>query len=90
MTDHCAVQKPDVDRRDPGASPCGRRDACPFTDEKSIEDIAERAAAKAVQKITDGFYRDVGRGVVARLLWIVGVVATAAYFWLTHKDWIKP
>lgn len=76
------------DSLQPDTPVCGRR-VCPFTDEKSIEQIAERAAAKAVQKITDSFYRDIGRGVVNKVLTILGLLAVVAYFWLSGKG-VKP
>ena len=45
--------------------------------EELIEKIAERAATKAVAKLTDQVYRDVGKTVVQKFMWTVGVVALA-------------
>ena len=58
-------------------------------DDNAIEEIAERAAKKAVAKMTDNLYKDIGRGVVAKTTWIVGVVTVGMYFWLQGKGFIK-
>lgn len=63
-------------------------DFSPLT-EAQIEKIAEKAAAKAVAKLTDHVYREVGKGVVTKLFWIVGVVCTAAFLWFQTKGLIK-
>lgn len=63
-------------------------DFSPLTDAQ-VEKIAERAADKAVAKLTDRVYRDVGRNVIQKLFWVVGVVAVALFFWLQSKGLIK-
>jgi len=63
-------------------------DFTPLTDAQ-VEKIAEKAADKAVAKLTDRVYRDVGRNVVQKLFWIVGVVSVALFFWLQSKGLIK-
>lgn len=63
-------------------------DFSPLTDAQ-IEKIAEKAAEKAVAKITDRVYRDVGKNVVQKLFWIVGVISIALFFWLQSKGLIK-
>lgn len=63
-------------------------DFSPLTDAQ-IEKIAEKAAEKAVAKLTDRVYRDVGKSVIEKLFWIAGVVAAAAFFWLQAKGLIK-
>jgi hypothetical protein len=69
---------------------CGieRRREVHFTDEQ-IEQIAEKAASKAMSKLTDEAYRAIGKGVTERLFWIVGVLAVAGYFWAQQKGLIK-
>lgn len=54
-----------------------------------VEEIANRAADKAIEKITDQIYQQIGRGVLNKLLWIIGVVATGLYFWLHDKIHLK-
>lgn len=53
--------------------------------EESIEVIAERAAEKAVQKITSRFYQEVGKSVLQKLAWITGVVAVGLYMWIQGR-----
>lgn len=66
-----------------------RRAPFPLTDEQ-IEQIAERAAEKAVKKMTEQAYQAVGKGVVSKLLYILGVLTLAGYAWAMHNGWIKP
>lgn len=63
-------------------------DFTPLTD-KQIDKIAERAADRAVAKITDQVYREVGKGVLSKFVWIVGALATAAFLWAYSKGLIK-
>lgn len=65
-----------------------RRREIHFSDEQ-IESIAERAAERAMKKLTDDAYRSIGQGVVSKLFWVVGVLATATYFWAQGKGYIK-
>lgn len=60
----------------------------PLTDEQ-IEQIAERAADRAVEKLTNEAYKSIGKNVVQKFLWIVGVCAAALYFWLQQKGLVK-
>jgi len=60
----------------------------PLTDEQ-IEMIAERAAEKAMKKLTEDAYMSIGKGVVSKAFWIIGMVATALFFWLAQKGIIK-
>lgn len=62
--------------------------AAPLTEEQ-IEAIAEKAADKAVAKLTDHVYREVGRGVVSKFLWICGAIAASAYLWAKSKGWLS-
>jgi hypothetical protein len=50
-----------------------------------LEAIAEAAAEKAVAKITDHVYKQVGKSLINKFIWIVGALATAAYLWLQAK-----
>lgn len=53
-----------------------RRRAPVLTDD-DIEHIAQKAAELAVQKMTTEVYASVGRSVLQKVFWIVGVIATA-------------
>jgi hypothetical protein len=65
-----------------------RRKELQLSDEH-IEQIAERAAVKAMEKLTNQAYMSIGKGVVNKLFVVVGVLASAAYFWALGKGWIK-
>lgn len=56
---------------------------------EQLEQIAEAAADKAVAKITDHVYRQVGKGILTKFVWIVGGLGTALYLWLGSKGLIK-
>jgi len=51
--------------------------------------IAEKAAEKAVEKVFDRFYREVGKGVVRRATYILGVLAVIAGLWLIGSGHIN-
>lgn len=53
--------------------------------DQQIEEIAERAAERAMKKLTDHMYKEVGRGVVNKLFWIIGVISVGLYLWLRQK-----
>ena len=53
-----------------------RRSRPSLTDDQ-IEMIAQRAAELAVQKMTTDIYANVGKSVVQKVFWMVGVIVTA-------------
>ncbi len=57
--------------------------------EAQIEEIAERAANKAVAKLTDQVYREVGKNVLQKFTYVVGAIAVALFLWLQSKGLIK-
>lgn len=59
-----------------------------LTDEQ-IDEIAEKAATKALSKITDLAYREVGKSVMSKLFYVTGVIAVAAFLYLQSHGWIK-
>lgn len=63
-------------------------DFSPLT-EAQMDKIAERAATKAVEKLTDRAYREIGKSVVSKFLWIVGVLSAAVFLWFQSKGLIK-
>lgn len=50
--------------------------------EEQIEKIASLAADKAVKKMTDDAFKAVGKTVVEKLFWIVGVLTLGVFAWL--------
>lgn len=57
--------------------------------EEQIELIAERAAIRAMSKMTDQLYREVGKGVISKLLYMVGIITVAAWAWAHNQGWAK-
>jgi len=68
-----------VDRRKPSVH---------LTDEQ-IEEIAERAAKKAVEQMTNQIYMEVGKGVVKKALYLLGAFIVGAGIWAKAKGWIS-
>ena len=50
--------------------------------EDQIEYIAEKAAEKAIEKLTGDVYKAVGKSVISKFLWIVGASAVGAWLWM--------
>ena len=61
---------------------------CPYLTEEQVEEIAERAAERALNKMADQVYREVGKGVVSKALWLIGVVAVGLAMWLKSKGFL--
>lgn len=57
--------------------------------EDQIDEIAERAAEKAVSKLTEHVYREVGKNVVQKFVYVVGASSIALFLWLQSKGLIK-
>lgn len=49
--------------------------------DEQIEHIAEKAAQKAVAKLTEEFYKQVGKSVVDKFLIVLGAVTLAGVVW---------
>ena len=62
---------------------------CPFLDEEEMDAIAERAAERAIAKLTDHLYREVGKSVVGKLFYLIGICTVALCLWLRHKGVIS-
>jgi tetrahydromethanopterin S-methyltransferase subunit G len=46
--------------------------------EEEIEELVEKVSARVI----DNFYKSVGRSVVSRFLWLIGLVTVALLGWL--------
>ena len=57
-----------------------RRSQPPLTDEM-LDAIAERAA----KRVLDNVYREVGRGLLHKFTWALGVLGVAIAMWLSGK-----
>jgi hypothetical protein len=52
-----------------------------------LDGIAERAAEKAVTKVLGEFYRGVGKGIINKLLMLIGAAVVAALLWAKDRGW---
>jgi DUF1009 family protein len=52
-----------------------------------IEKIADKAANKAIEKLTTMAYLEIGKGVVAKVFKIVGIIAAFGVFYWHDKIW---
>lgn len=58
---------------------------CPLLDDSELEKIAERAAEKAIKKLTNHVYQEVGKSVISKFVYIVGACSLGLYLWLKSK-----
>lgn len=58
-----------------------RRSDPPHLTEEQIEEIAEKAAEVALQKV----YTEIGKSVVKKFLWVVGAAAMSVYMYFKGK-----
>ena len=58
---------------------------CPLLDDSELEKIAERAAEKAIKKLTNHVYQEVGKSVISKFVYIVGACSVGLYLWLKSK-----
>lgn len=54
--------------------------------DQQIDEIAERAAERALEKV----YAEVGRNVLRKVAWLLGVVVVSVAIWLAGKGVLKP
>lgn len=73
---------------DDSFSMCPRYDKHELSDDQ-IEEIAERAAKKAIGMARDEFYQDVGETIVGKLKWFLGAIIVGVFVWLAQHGIIK-
>lgn len=61
---------------------------CPHITEEDIERIAEKAATKAIDRMKDEFYREIGKGFVNKFLVLTGITVVGIASWLHSKGFI--
>ena len=52
-----------------------------------IEKVADKAATKAIEKLTTMAYLEIGKGVVAKVFKIIGIIAAFGVFYWHDKIW---
>lgn len=65
-----------------------RRREAHLTDAQ-MESIADMAATKAVQKMTDNAFKAIGKSVVEKFFYAVGALTLGALFFAQTKGWIN-
>jgi len=65
-----------------------RRHTICLTDEQ-INLIAERASDRAVEKITNQVYREIGRTLLQKFVWVLGALGIGAYIYLQQHGFIE-
>ena len=59
-----------------------------FCQKSRSKRLPERAAEKAVEKMTNQIYLEVGKGVVKKALYMLGALVVGAGLWAKAKGWI--
>ena len=72
----------------PAHRPCDMNH-CELNKEEVLERIAERAAEKAIEKLTAQIYLEIGKGLVRKLVYVIGASAVGLFFWLKSNGFIK-
>lgn len=75
------------DRLENAFTGCPRYDKHELSEDQ-IEEIAERAAEKAIKKAKDDLYKDVGETVVGKFKWMVGLIVVGTFVWMVSHGWI--
>lgn len=70
-------------------TPAIERRKAPVLTEEQIEEIAEKAAEKAIAKLTNQIYMEVGKGVVKKALYLLGAFIVGAGLWAKSKGLIQ-
>lgn len=58
---------------------------CPLMSDEYLGRLAERAAEEAVKKLTANIYQEIGRGVLSKLLYVLGALMIGVYIWARQK-----
>jgi len=58
--------------------------------DSELDQLAEKAADKAVAKMTDAAFKDIGRRTVKGIAYVAGVLTVVVLLWLANHGWIKP
>lgn len=60
-----------------------------YLSDDQVKMIAEEAAREALKQMIDDGYKAVGRNVVEKGMWILGVISCGVFAWLAAKGFIK-
>ena len=71
------------------SEPVEHRKNSVWLSDEQIEIIAEKAAVKAVGKMTDHMILAVGHGVLTRFTWFIGLIVVGLSAFAYGKGWIR-
>ena len=54
-----------------------------------VDHIIDRAAEKAAEKVFNKVYQDVGRGVIKKASWVIGIILVSAAIWLGGRGYLR-
>jgi hypothetical protein len=57
--------------------------------EAEMDQLAEKAAEKAIKRMTEEAYREVGRQTLKGVTYIVGVLTLVCIIWLANHGYLK-
>lgn len=63
--------------------------AAELASEIAAEKAAEKAASKAAELVKADFYKSVGKSVVDKALWVLGILVIAGYLYAKEKGLMK-
>lgn len=66
------------------------RRAATHIDDETLKKVATMAADLAVERMTNNAYQAIGKGVVQRVTWVIGLACTALAVWGAQHGWFKP
>jgi|APLak6261660806_1056025.scaffolds.fasta_scaffold05205_3 hypothetical protein len=52
---------------------------------EQIDEIAESASEKAIEKMRDYIYKEIGKNLTQKFIWILIATITGGYIWLQSK-----
>lgn len=78
-----------AERRCEDQTRCGRREECPLLVDGAMEELAEKAADRAIAKLTATVYQEVGRSVINKMFYITGALALGVYLWAKGQGYVK-
>jgi len=57
--------------------------------DQQIDEIVEKAAEKAADRALEKIYAEVGKNVLRKLAWLIGLVVVSLAIWLAGKNSLK-
>lgn len=58
---------------------------CPHLDKSSVEQLKDEISDATVDKLKQELFVTVGKGIITKVLWLIGFGAVSVYAWLHSK-----